>query len=223
MRMPENLRGAVSGKLVATAFVGQEVRGRAFVWKCRCQCGGHAIRRATQIKKRTTPDCGCGSRQRMSDRNRKHGLGRTPEAARWRAMVNRCHNQNNDGFHRYGGRGIWVCERWRNSFEAYLEDVGSVPDGMQVDREDNNAGYCCGKCEDCHSRGFTKPNWRVATVTTNQRNRSDNRLLTLNGVTRTMTEWSEATGIHVGTIWGRLSLGWSDERTLTTPTRRKER
>lgn len=218
-RRPQNLRGAVSGYLVATCLIGQEVAGGSNMWRCICKCGNRTKARACQITKGTLKSCGCLRRELSGRRARKHGKGRTPEAARWRAMINRCHNPKDTGFKRYGARGIWVCERWRRSFEEYLVDVGEVPKGYHVDRVNNDLGYCCGKCQDCESRGIKKPNWRVATVSQNQRNRRDNRLITVSGITKTLTEWSEITGIKVGSLWSRLDKGWSEEKAILTPIR----
>ena len=64
----------------------------------------------------------------------------------WGAMISRCYNQNNHRYPEYGGRGIVVCERWKNSFENFLEDMGERPDGMTLDRIDVNGNYCKDNC-----------------------------------------------------------------------------
>lgn len=197
---PLNLRGHVSGDLVAVAMH-PEKRGGGYYWRCVCRCGGRSDVRATNLSRRITKSCGCLIGRVLSQRMRQHGLGNTPLAAVWRAMINRCHNPKSTAYRRYGARGIWVCQRWRESFLAFVEDMGSRPDGHQLDRTNNDGNYEPGNVK-----------WVLPQA--NQRNRSDNRLLTHDGHTRTITEWAEVTGIKMGTIWKRLELGWSAERTL---------
>ena len=82
--------------------------------------------------------------------NYKHGQSKkgnvTPEYIAWRHMKNRCENPKDPGYKWYGGRGIRVCERWRNSFEAFYEDMGSRPVGLTLDRIDNESNYEPGNC-----------------------------------------------------------------------------
>ncbi len=81
----------------------------------------------------------------------------------YRSMIQRCENPNVNGYHRYGGRGIRVCARWRNSFQAFVGDMGARPLGMSIDRIDSDRGYSCGKCADCAARGEPR-NCRWATA-----------------------------------------------------------
>jgi len=83
--------------------------------------------------------CGC---QRFAGNNYKHGHKETRTYEVWKGINKRCHNPNAHSYERYGGRDIRVCERWRNSFEAFLEDVGECPDNLRsIDRIDNNGHY----------------------------------------------------------------------------------
>lgn len=119
-------------------------------------------------------------------------------------MIARCHNPNDWSYDRYGARGITVCERWRESFEAYLEDVGHSPGPeYSLDRKDNNEGYHPG-------------NVRWATSEEQSRNRRTNRTITLDGESKLITEWAEEYGIKPATLWARLKVhGWSLEEALT--------
>lgn len=72
--------------------------------------------------------------------------GKTREYESWAAMIQRCTNPKNPGYKRYGGRGIAVCARWRGSYVLFRQDMGPCPDGMQIEREDNNSGYEPGNC-----------------------------------------------------------------------------
>lgn len=133
----------------------------------------------------------------------RHGMKRSRVYRIWCAMIQRCKNPKLPHYGRYGGRGIAVCERWANSFEAFLEDMGMPPSGThQIDREDNDRGYEPGNC-------------RWVTPTEQARNKGSNHALEHDGRRLTVAEWAEETKIHVQTILHRLRAGWSVERTLT--------
>jgi len=122
-------------------------------------------------------------------------------------MKQRCLCPNDPFYERYGGRGIEVCKRWKDSFENFYEDMGPRPVGHVLDRLDNDGNYEPNNC-------------RWVTESMNQRNRSTNRLLTFRGKTVTLVEWAEELGFNVNTLTTRLNkLGWSVERALTEPKR----
>lgn len=135
-----------------------------------------------------------------------HGKSKTPEYTIWNMMIQRCTNENTNCFDRYGERGIIVCERWKQSFAAFFEDMGPRPSKLhQIDRKDNSLGYEPGNCH-----------W--ATATANARNRRSNRLITWHKETKTMAEWSELTGISAATLNQRIAHGWAIERAMTEKT-----
>jgi hypothetical protein len=115
----------------------------------------------------------------------------------------------------YSDRGISVCARWRN-FGAFLEDMGARPTGTTLDRIDNDRGYECGTCDTCVGAG-RKKNCRWATRKEQQRNRRANNLLTFNGETACLTDWSERLGMGRGVLKKRIDSGWSVEKAFTTP------
>lgn len=127
----------------------------------------------------------------------------------WRNMLNRCRNPNVPAWKNYGGRGIAVCERWLD-FGNFLADMGERPEGMQIERIDNNGNYEPGNC-------------RWANTGDQSRNRRVNKLATLNGVTQCISDWGVDLGIDESVIRHRIKAGWSDEEALTTPvgTKRK--
>ena len=104
-------------------------------------------------------------------------------------------------YHYYGDRGIEVCARWRDSFEAFLEDMGESPSGTSIDRIDNNGNYEPGNCR-----------WTTAKVQGN--NKRNNHPMTARGETHHMAEWAAIVGIRRGTIANRLRYGWSDEEAI---------
>ncbi len=131
----------------------------------------------------------------------KHGMRYSREYATWSSMLARCANPL-DADH--GARGIKVCERWRESFEAFYEDMGPRPTCKSIERLDNDGDYEPGNCK-----------W--ATPKEQARNRRTSRFLAHNGRRLTLAAWAEATGIPRNTIANRLLRGWSMERALTRP------
>jgi hypothetical protein len=126
----------------------------------------------------------------------------------WASMVARCHKPSDKSFARYGARGIRVCVRWRDNFDAFLEDVGPRPSTQHsLERNDNNGDYEPG-------------NVRWATPREQARNRSNNRLLTASGKTQTVAAWAEERGIAKTTVLNRLLRGWSDSRAVNEPARK---
>jgi len=126
-----------------------------------------------------------------------------PEYQVWLQMKGRCHNPNNKRFHLYGGRGIEVCQRWRESFPDFLRDMGERPAGGTLERVDNNKGYCPENCV-----------W--ADQIQQIKNRRNTKWLTHKGVTKTLPEWSEEIGVARRVLYARIYVyGWSLERALT--------
>jgi hypothetical protein len=122
-------------------------------------------------------------------------------------MKRRCYNAATREYPNYGGRGIAVCSRWRDSFANFMSDIGTPNDGDTLDRIDNNGNY-------------EPTNCRWTTRTVQCRNRRSNAHLSLHGETLTLAEWAIRTGISRGTIWSRIHREkWPVGRALTTPAR----
>lgn len=139
--------------------------------------------------------------------NTRHGFSRTDEYKIWERMISRCHNRDDSNFAGYGGIGISVCQRWRESFVDFLTDMGSRPSkGHSLDRYPNQAG------------NYEPGNVRWATATEQSRNQRSNHLLTHDGQTMTIAAWSEKLGLNRWTIHNRLKYGWSVDRVLSTST-----
>lgn len=133
---------------------------------------------------------------------------RTPERNVWHAMRSRCHTPTDKDYKNYGARGIRVCDRWRNSFAAFLSDMGPRPSPKHsIDREDNDGNYEPGNCR-WATNEEQKANTRVV------------RLLTLGEETMPMRAWARRLGMRASSIKARLDAGWPIERALTQPSRR---
>jgi len=169
-------------------------------WLMRCDCGTEKVLEAYKVGIGHNKSCGCKRSQLMREAKIKHGAsicegtlaGKTYKA--WSSMRQRCGNKSNHAYADYGGRGIAVCPEWLNSFPRFLEDMGIKPDGMSLDRIDNNKGYSPSNC-------------RWATHTEQMRNRRNNRPLTIGGETKLLCEWEAETGISHATIQNRIKRG----------------
>jgi hypothetical protein len=170
----KNLAGKRFGRLVAVEPVGQ-TNSRATIWLFRCDCGGE--RRTTKYVL-TKPDSSCGS---TTKRWIKHGharktSGQSKEYRTWHAMKSRCLNPKNAWYHAYGRAGITIDERWISSFVDFLRDVGLCPsDRHSLDRIDNDKGYF-------------KDNVRWATPEQQSNNRTNNVIVSVNGITETLAQ-----------------------------------
>jgi hypothetical protein len=176
---------------------------------CQCACGDAAVVRIDTLRFGRTQSCGCLHRERMSRLNLQHGMSNTPTFSSWQSMLHRCYTPSAPDYPRYGGRGIVVCERWQESFEAFYADMGLRPPGTTLDRKDVNGNY---EPENC----------RWATLTEQSNNKRNSRLLTFQGETLTATQWARRLGWSKGIILGRLYAGWTVEKTLTTPLRKRK-
>lgn len=141
---------------------------------------------------------------------RTHGNARTALYNLWVRMIVRCYNPADDAYYRYGGRGITVCKRWRNSFLPFKADMGPRPPGMTLDRRNNSRGYSPGNC-------------RWATPGEQQNNRRGNVIVTVNGQRMTVTQAARKLGFNTSTFSVRLRRGWTLARAVSTPPQRRKK
>lgn len=176
-------------------------------YECRCDCGRVVIALGKSMRSGNTSSCGCLGAESRRTTSRTHGATYTREYQAWCNAKLRCYSPGAGRYQSYGGRGITMCDDWRDSFEAFYRDMGPCPAGCSIDRIDVNGPYNPSNC-------------RWATRQQQQNNMRQTVRLTFNGRTLTMTEWATELGISVGTLRSRLmDSKWPVERALTTPVR----
>jgi len=116
------------------------------MWECLCDCGKITFVPTASLNRGVTESCGCLRNDRTVKAKLTHGMSKTPEYKAYQHMMSRCYNPNDSNYHNYGGRGIFVCEKWRGHPKAFLEDMGRKPSGCELERLDNNSGYSPSNC-----------------------------------------------------------------------------
>lgn len=123
------------------------ITGDTRYWTCRCECGAEVVVQASNLTSGGTKSCGCHRSRRMIEQNTRHGMAFSTEWESWRSMRLRCNDPTNASFHRYGARGIRVCQEWNASFDRFYSDMGKKPTAHHtIDRIDNAKGYEPGNC-----------------------------------------------------------------------------
>lgn len=202
-----DLTGKRFGRLIVIKQAGKNKWGRTS-WLCLCECGHRILVCTGDLNIGRTKSCGCLRKEKCDIANTTHGHSKKKIYKIWAAIIQRCNNPNHKQWKDYGGRGIKVCKRWMK-FENFNEDMGKkYKSGLTIERRKNEKGYYPKNCY-----------W--TTWKEQQRNKRNNRLITCFGKTQLLIEWSEETGIPDYIIRQRLKRGWSSEKTLTTPVRKK--
>jgi len=204
---PSEYIGKKFGRLLVLEDLGCPRKVRRV--KAQCECGVIKDYSLPHLKRSAIVSCGCNKREYTINRNTKHGLRHHPLNKIWQGMKGRCNYTKNIGFKHYGGRGIKICAEWNNSLSAFYEwsIQNGYKAGLQIDRIDNDGDYEPRNC-------------RWITPTQNNRNTRNNRLFTINGVTKCLSEWADNHGIASNIIMDRVNkLGWSIEKALQTPKR----
>lgn len=211
------------GKVVVVRRAGGRSPNGGVLWECRCDCGGELVKASDQVRKGSCHHC---FPERVSIRVRlnpppsqaTHGHSRVgkirPTYSTWRGMKYRCAPGG-----LYHDLGRYMCQRWTDKYENFLEDMGERPaDKGSIDRIDNDGHYSCGHCEECVANGWPA-NCRWATSREQNRNVCYNVKITYQGRTLCAIDWAKETGINVGTIYSRVKSGLTPEEILS-PKRR---
>lgn len=197
----KDLTGQKFGRLTVIKF--DHIKKQA-VWECQCLCGKKTLVPGYDLISGNTKSCGCA--------RIKHKMKGTRLYRIWRSMINRCNNPEYHGYRNYGGRGIGICEEWHN-FVAFRDwaITSGYNDKLSIDRINQNGNYEPLNCK-----------W--STMKEQENNRRNNHLLTFNGKTQSVSLWSEELGINKNTLFSRVcNMGWSAERALTEPIKRRTR
>lgn len=197
-----DITGQRFGSLVALERAGRSP-GRAgmALWKCRCDCGTEKTYYSMVLRAGRTSSCGCKQSEAISRAMTKHGMTRSREFNTWKGMIARTTNPNDPFYETYGGRGIVVCERWKNSFEDFYADMGPRPPGKTLDREDNDKGYEPGNC-------------RWATKEEQALNRRTTLRLHLGGEEVSRREAARRIGINVNALRRWMLMGLTPDEVM---------
>lgn len=138
-----DLTGRKFGRLTVLKRV--ENKGGHLCWECLCDCGNIKIVRGFHLCDGHTLSCGCLQKERTAETHTTHGMNQSRLHKIWIGMKNRCFNPKNYGFKNYGGRGIKVCDEWKDDFQAFYDHVSQLPhfgeEGYSLDRINNNGNY----------------------------------------------------------------------------------
>lgn len=203
MGAPIDMTGQKHGRLTVIEMAGRNKHNQR-LWRCVCDCGNDAEVLGFLLRRGQTQSCGCLHRETTANINKSHGKASDPVYRIWRSMMDRCHLPTSHAYTRYGGRGIAVCERW-HSFENFYADMGDKPQGMSLERIDNDGPY-------------SPENVRWASAKDQANNRRSSRWIEFNGERKTLAQWCDDLGLKIGTVWARLNRdGFSVEQAFTKP------
>lgn len=215
----KDLCGRQFNRLIVVSYHGKLVRGsqtRTF-WNCICQCGNIKKVWAYDLVTGKNGSCGClewENLQRIQKERITHGKSRGETLKMyniWKSIVSRCTNPEDRAYPNYGGRGISVCEKWKNSIDLFIEDMGDRPSlKHSIDRIDNNGNYEPSNC-------------RWATQKEQMRNTRSNVCLEYKGEIKCVSEWAEELGVNQRSLRNRIKR-WGDiEKAFTTPVKYKKK
>lgn len=201
----KDLTGKVIGRWTVLGYAGLNKQGSA-MWSCQCECGTLRTVLCGSLNCKRSTSCGCLKNELNRNRPVTHDKSDSPTYRSWSMMKQRCYNSFVENYQRYGLQGVQVCDRWRDSFEAFLEDMGERPSlRHSIDRyPDKGGNYEPGNC-------------RWATRDQQNRNRRNNVMLTYKGESLCIEDWSDRTGIDISTLRSRLTRGWTIEDAIEKP------
>lgn len=205
-RFKNNLSGKTFGRWTVIRYAGTDSR-RYALWLCECNCEEKTRRSVSGVLLRSgeSKSCGCLHKDILSAMFTKHGRSKTKVYASYHSMRSRVLNSADLHFKCYGGRGITICQRWLDSFEAFYDDMAkSWRPKLTLDRKDVNGNYCPENC--C---------W--ATRTEQNNNKRTNRYITYEGATRTVAQWAAHVGLPWEVVYRRVRNGWDFKRVLEFP------
>lgn len=182
-------------------------------WLCKCDCGTEKIVNVSQVKSGAIKSCGCLnkelSRKRLMESTQTHGYANKERLYDiWKNMKRRCYDKSNKRYENYGGKGVIVCDEWKNDYLSFRKwaYANGYNDELTIDRIDVNGNYEPSNCK--------WSSWKEQ-----MNNQTRNRFLAYKGKTMTMSQWAELLGLTYGAMNHRVQRGWSMERIVNTPLR----
>lgn len=187
-----DITGQRFGRLIALKYSGQ---GK---WFCQCDCGNKLLVKTNSLTSNHTKSCGC--------LKNKHNMSNTRLYNIYSSIKQRCYYKKHQEYSRYGGRGIAMCEEWKNNPKSFFDWAieNGYKNTLTIDRIDINGNY-------------TPKNCRWITLNMQQQVKSNCKFYTINGETHNLTEWAKIYGIKPKTIFNRVSHNWDIYKALTTP------
>lgn len=183
----------------------KSVYGRGVCWLCKCECGKECVVLGTYLRNGDTKSCGCLHKDTVSKRMSTHSLSKTRLYRIWNNMKTRCYNPNSDNYKYYGGKGVYICDEWKDNFLNFRNwavdngwDENALGQECTIDRIDNNKPYCPDNC-------------RWANHIEQCNNQTSNKVFEYNGETHTMSEWARLLNINYSTLKDRIRKGLTFE------------
>lgn len=202
-----DITGERFGRLTAIKRVGKDKRNNV-LWLCKCDCGNEVVRATSELKKRNNHSCGCLGKEHLTDMakaNITHGMSKSRLYGCYKGMMSRCYRQSDIHYKAYGGRGITVCDEWKNDSKAFIDWAltNGYSDDLTIERIDVNGNYEPSNCT-----------W--IPMSEQYDNKRQNVMIEWNGERHNATYWSRVFGIPATTIRWRYKHGWSIERIFAT-------
>lgn len=205
MSKVNDLTGKKIGKLIVIKRCGSNKNGRA-LWLCKCDCGNTKIVCGNSLLTKLTISCGCYNKELVKKVNLKHNMSYTKLYKVWQGMKTRCYDKNFMYYYNYGGRGITICDEWKNDFSKFYEWIinNGYEEGLTIDRINVNGNYEPNNCR-----------W----ITKREQNNNMNKTIFIeyNGKRQTISQWSKELNISRVALYERIKRGWNAKKTLTTP------
>jgi hypothetical protein len=194
MPKPYNLTNKRFGNLVVVSSSNSNGKSP---WICKCDCGNNIILDSNELVYVGKLNCGCLNKTKNINFNTTKNKISTTQAT-WYSMKERCYNKKNNTYKNYGGRGIKICDRWLESYDNFLKDMGEKPINKSIERIDNNGNYEPSNC-------------RWATVKEQANNRRNTLLYTYKNKSKSLSYWSDISGNSKNLMYYRLTHGWTIE------------
>lgn len=193
--------GQKFGRLTVVSF--HYIKNKRDFYLCKCDCGREKTVCKTELKRGKVKSCGCLKAEYVSKAVSKHKMSHSRIYRTWTNMKARCYERKLSGYKDYGGRGITVCDEWKNNFMAFYNWAMAnwYKDNLTIDRINVNGNYEPSNC-------------RWATQAEQNRNKRTIIFITYKGITLCVSQWAKKLGIKTVTLRARLKKGWSIDKAL---------